>query len=351
MKMTINKIPAATWSWLKMNGASVLVDGAPENFSPSLSSSGGVEVGACDFSALPAIASVETAAGREADALFEKTRATVIRAPRGTAAAEPVSIDCRLADGIRASSAQIIRAEEGSSVTVVVARSSAEGARGFFADRTICEAGKNSRVHVVKISMLGSEMSLVDDISVVCAEGACARVTRIFLGGGSVHSAVAASLEGVGSSFKSDMAYLLDGTSSLDINDVARHTAPRAKCEMSVKGALRGRSSKTYRGTIDFRRGCSGSTGNEQEEALLLSSEAVNKSIPIILCGEEDVSGEHGASIGALGAETLFYMNARGISAEAAESMMARAKVESVSSLIPDESARARISAWLDEVA
>ena len=76
---------------------------------------------------------------------------------------------------------------------------------------------------------------------------------------------------------------------------------------------------KTYRGTIDFKNGCQGASGNEQEETLLLTPTVVNKSIPVILCDEEDVAGEHGATIGKLSNDILFYMNAHGISKEAAE--------------------------------
>lgn len=48
----------------------------------------------------------------------------------------------------------------------------------------------------------------------------------------------------------------------------------------------------------------------------------VNQTIPLILCAEEDVKGSHGASIGQLDEETLFYMQARGISEEQAYALM-----------------------------
>ena len=66
----------------------------------------------------------------------------------------------------------------------------------------------------------------------------------------------------------------------------------------------------------------------------MLSPDVVNKSIPLILCDEEDVQGEHGATIGRLDENVLFYMNARGISAEQAQKMMARAKIARVAALI-----------------
>ena len=84
---------------------------------------------------------------------------------------------------------------------------------------------------------------------------------------------------------------------------------------------------KTFRGTIDFKRGCKGSVGAEQENVLLLGEEIVNKTIPLILCAEEDVQGDHGATIGELDEETLFYFAARGMDSVMAENLLTREKL------------------------
>ena len=64
---------------------------------------------------------------------------------------------------------------------------------------------------------------------------------------------------------------------------------------------------KIFRGTIDFVRGSADSVGAETEQVLLLGDDVVNKTIPVILCAEENVQGSHGAAIGELDEETLFY--------------------------------------------
>ena len=118
---------------------------------------------------------------------------------------------------------------------------------------------------------------------------------------------------------------------------------------MFVNGTLRGNGRKTYRGTIDFKNGCCGSKGNEMEETLLLSPTAINKSLPVILCDEEDVEGEHGATIGRLSSDILFYMQSRGISEKEAEIIMSRAKIQAAADLIPDEEIKNQISDFLDK--
>ena len=126
------------------------------------------------------------------------------------------------------------------------------------------------------------------------------------------------------------------------------HTAPHTDTTMTVKGTVADNALKTYRGTIDFKNGCAGATGDEQEETLLLGEKAVNKSIPMILCGEEDVSGTHGATLGRLGAEELFYFQSRGVSEADAQKIMTKAKVLAVANLINDEATVQKISDFLE---
>lgn len=75
----------------------------------------------------------------------------------------------------------------------------------------------------------------------------------------------------------------------------------------------------------------------------MLGEDVENKTVPVILCSEENVVGNHGATIGELDEDTLFYLASRGISREQAEDMMARAGVERLKSLIADEAFTAMI--------
>ena len=58
----------------------------------------------------------------------------------------------------------------------------------------------------------------------------------------------------------------------------------------------------------------------------MLGDDAVNKTVPLILCAEENVEGTHGATIGELDADTLFYFESRGIDQTAARSTSWRAR-------------------------
>ena len=73
---------------------------------------------------------------------------------------------------------------------------------------------------------------------------------------------------------------------------------------------------------------CAHSFMGNEPFAVLLGDDVVNRTVPLILCAEENVEGTHGATIGALDDDTLFYFESRGFDRDAAERLMARAAVE-----------------------
>ena len=102
--------------------------------------------------------------------------------------------------------------------------------------------------------------------------------------------------------------------------------------------------------TIDFKNGSSGSAADEQEDTLMLSPDVINRSMPVILCQEEDVDGRHGATIGQLGEDLLFYMQTRGIDEESAKRMMIRARLDSVARTIPDKELEQRVIFYIQNI-
>lgn len=198
-------------------------------------------------------------------------------------------------------------------------------------------------------------------------ENASASYVEVILPSGNgecLRSAFTVHLAGAGASFKSDVAYMAVGRAGQDggctgsvinIDHTVHHTAPNTNCLMHAAGSIAPYSQKMYRGTIDFHKGCTGSKGNETEDVLMLTASSgqekrpVNRSLPIILCDEEDVEGEHGSTIGQLDESTLFYCQSRGMGESEAVSMICRAKVERVASLIEDDSTRESVQRKIDE--
>ena len=90
------------------------------------------------------------------------------------------------------------------------------------------------------------------------------------------------------------------------------HIGEQSESDILVNGALKDTAKKTFKGTIDFKKGASRSKGKEEEYAILLSEKVKNVAIPILLCQEDDVEGVHAASAGKMDEEILFYIMSRG---------------------------------------
>ena len=171
---------------------------------------------------------------------------------------------------------------------------------------------------------------------------------QVMLGKGDVYAQTGAALVGDESAFTADIGYLARNNQTLDMNLVINHWGKKTNCEIHASGALGDAAKKIFRGTIDFKRGASGAVGSEQETVLMLGEDAVNKTVPVILCAEEDVEGTHGASIGEMDDETRFYFESRGIDRQTAERLLSRAAIERVARLSASEDARAAILKELD---
>ncbi len=246
-----------------------------------------------------------------------------------------------------------IEAKENSEVTIVSNHDIKNNLRAFMD----INLSKNAKVKLVQL-LSSADKALYNEVKVSCDEKSSFELVQAFMGkkqgdtgySGKIYSNVIVNLDKDNSEFKYDMGYLGQGDNLLDYNLVVNHFGKNTNCEINVNGALKDKSQKTFRGTIDFKKGSSGSVGAENETVLMLGDDVVNKTVPVILCSEEEVSGTHGASIGELDEETLFYFESRGIDKEKAENIMARASVERLVGLIENANEKEIIEKTLQEV-
>ena len=361
--MRLNRLKAPTWNRLQINDITIEED-------ITINSSGrcaiekvpsGLIIGnesCADCNGCPAIVREEIGAikggmGQEADVFFEKASPEIlmVRAREGRNIPEPLNIRYLMEKGDSNADRVEIIAEEGSSLTVIMDyTSSSSTASGFFGIQTRISVKKGASVHLVKVNLLGRQYLCLDDTCVRVEEGGSFDITQMLLGGGRSIAGLGVDLSGRRASFNGDTAYLCLGDQMLDMNCHIDHHGKGTVSELKVSGALRDKASKTFRGTIDLIRGAKGASGAEQEDVLLLSDDVINKTLPVILCDEDDVEGAHGATIGRLSPETLFYMQSRGISEREAELIMTKAKLNAVRHLIGDEYVNGRIQYYLEEV-
>lgn len=318
--MKINQLPSKTWYWLGLNDTKVKwAAGAP------------CEICAEELSADDEITgfpeAMNTGAGKETDVLFapEQTKNWSVSAKEG----QTKQVTLSIGQGKEKVSSGKIRAaaEEGASLTVFEVFEPAQAA-GQLAVRTELYAKKDSRIRLVQVMMRGEGQELLNDVGCICEKNGALDLLQVVVGKGDVYDGIWTELQKDHASLQAEIGYLLQNQQKFDVNLNVRHFGKVTESTIQADGTLMDAAEKIFRGTIDFVRGSADSVGAETEQVLLLGDDVVNKTIPVILCAEENVQGSHGAAIGELDEETLFYFGARGMDRTQAENTMARAKLE-----------------------
>lgn len=220
-------------------------------------------------------------------------------------------------------------AEENSSITVYELHRSNSAVKLSF------DIGKNASVKLVQL--LNPSEKLRHETFANCSKGGKFQIMTIMTGDGDIYSDNRTELEGDSSSINAEVAYLGKNSQTIDYNIAVNHWGKDTHSEINAAGALMDSAKKVFRGTIDFKTGSSDSKGSENETVIMLGDDVVNKTVPLILCSEENVEGSHGATIGELDDDTLFYFESRGIGREEAERIMAYAALKRLIRLSGDK--------------
>lgn len=230
----------------------------------------------------------------------------------------------------------IIVGEENSKAEIIVKYKSLDSSDGYHNGITTIYSKKNSELKVTKLNLLNeniihfdSNMSDVDNLGTV-------HFISVDLGSKYSITNYHADLKNEGATSNIDSIYFGGKKKIIDINYVVTHKGVKSKSNMNVKGALQGQAKKAFKGTLDFIQGASRSVGSEDEYCMLLSKKARAKAMPILLCGEDDVSGEHSASSGRIDENKLFYLMSRGLSYEEAKIIIVRAAFNPIIDKIGD---------------
>ena len=214
--------------------------------------------------------------------------------------------------------------------------------------RTALHVEKDAKVRLVQIQNAARDSLLRLETSGECAENGQVELIQVLLGRGDVYSDGQFELNGNGAGFTAGIGYLGQKQQTVDMNLVVNHWGQKTTSEINAAGALKDDAQKIFRGTIDFKKGAAGAVGNEKEDVLLLDDDVVNQTIPLILCAEEDVEGNHGATIGKLDEDLVFYLESRGMALAEIYKMMAKARIDAVLRFVPDEKTKADVASYLE---
>jgi Fe-S cluster assembly protein SufD len=172
------------------------------------------------------------------------------------------------------------------------------------------------------------------------ADGGTYDSFTLVLGSRLARAEIHAELTGPNATVHLNAAQLLTGTQHADITTVVRHAAPQGTSRQTVKHVLAGRSRGVFQGRIEVARHAQKTDGYQMNQALLLSPDAEINCKPELEIFADDVKCSHGATVGELDPEQLFYLRSRGIPDHEARAILVRAFLTEAIEAVTHEAAR-----------
>lgn len=134
-----------------------------------------------------------------------------------------------------------------------------------------------------------------------------------------------ARLEGDNARLTANGVLLGSGRRHIDTRLGIEHIARDTACELLWRGVGAERSRVVFHGGIGIRAGADGTNANLSNKNLLLSANAEIDTQPVLVIDADEVQAAHGATVGQIDQNALFYLRSRGIGAAAAEAMLSAA--------------------------
>jgi len=154
-------------------------------------------------------------------------------------------------------------------------------------------------------------------------------------------------LAGEGATGRMSGFYFTDGTQHLDHDTQQNHLAPHTTSDLLFKGALKGKSRSVWQGMIYVAPGAQKTDGYQANRNIVLSDGARADSIPGLEILADDVRCTHGATVGKLEQEPLFYLKSRGIPQAEAEKIVVEGFFDPIFQRIPFEGVRERFQQYI----
>ena len=157
------------------------------------------------------------------------------------------------------------------------------------------------------------------------------------------------AMMGAGSTARISGLIIGEGKQHFDFQSLQDHFAPNCMSDLLVKGALRDEAVSVYSGLIKIRKDAQHSDAYQANRSLILSPKAKADSIPKLEIEANDVRCTHGATMGQVDADQLFYLQSRGFSLEEAQNTLVHGFFQPVIDRIALDQVRQQIHEAIDE--
>jgi len=210
------------------------------------------------------------------------------------------------------------------------------------------DLGKNAQLHHFRVQQDADNSVLLTFSDVYQAADSTYTYAGIDIGGGLVRHDLYCRLAGPGARAELNGAFVLDGERLVDHHICVDHEAPACSSEQFFRGVLGGSSRGVFNGKALIRPGADGSRVRQSNANLLLSDLAEMDTKPELEIYADEVEASHGATVGQLDEQAVFYLRSRGLAKADARRMLTTAFCRAVSSRISDLALGEQIAGLLD---
>ena len=237
----------------------------------------------------------------------------------------------------------LILAGENSQATIVESYAGAADAVYFTNAVTEVVCAENSVIDHYKVQRESKLAFHIATMQVQMAQRSNFSSHSIGLGGRLVRNDANAVLDGEGCECTLNGVYLANGQQLMDNHTAIDHAMPHCNSHEVYKGILDGHSRGVFNGKIFVRPDAQKTDAKQTNQTLLLSNDAQITTKPQLEIFADDVRCTHGATIGQLSADALFYLRARGINKDDARALLTYAFASDIVSRIKVEPIRAEL--------
>jgi len=255
------------------------------------------------------------------------TGATLLAVPAGAVVYQPIELSRAAQPGTSAHPRTLIVVGADAHCTIV---ETYHGTGAYFTNAvTEIVAGDRSVVDHYKLQQESPEAFHVSSLQAQLGQSASFSTHNISLGGALTRNDIGAVLA-QGSDATLNGLYIASGSQHVDNHTVIDHALPHATSRELYKGILDGHASAVFNGRILVRKDAQKTDSRQTNKNLVLSEDAVIDTKPELQIHADDVRCTHGATIGQLDAEALFYLQSRAIGKRQARSLLTYAFAQDV---------------------
>jgi len=267
----------------------------------------------------------------------------VLRIAKETSLAEPIEFTFEGEDGKARFPHIVVIAEAGSKATIVETYASNTKSFTNAAIQIIVE--DNANVTHYRVQKDSPDAFSYGVTEVTLGRGSSYNSTNVNIGGGLSRHDIEVKFTAEGGEAWVDGLYMLGGAQHHDTHSIIDHTVPNCVSHQTYKGVLNDKSRAVFNGKVFVRENAHGTDAQQSNKNLLLSNDARVDTKPQLEIFNDDVKCAHGATVGQLEEEELFYLLTRGLPESLARNLLTYGFVEQIINKIEIDAIKSELDA------